>query len=55
LKRVIQHRLENPIASAILRGQYTEGDVIRVDVDPAKHDFTFTKGAKVVEGELVEH
>jgi ATP-dependent Clp protease ATP-binding subunit ClpB len=55
LKRVIQQRLENPIASQILRGQYGDGDVIHVDADPAKHDFTFTKGAPVAEGELVEH
>jgi ATP-dependent Clp protease ATP-binding subunit ClpB len=54
LKRVIQQRLENPIASQILRGQYGEGDVIHVDVDPVKHDFSFSKGAGV-EGELVEH
>jgi len=58
LKRVIQQRLENPIASQILRGQYGDGDAIHVDADGAKHDFTFTKGAKsaeVAEGELVEH
>jgi ATP-dependent Clp protease ATP-binding subunit ClpB len=52
LKRVIQHRLENPIASQILRGQYADGDTIRVDVDAAKHDFTFSRGAEVLEGEL---
>jgi len=56
LKRVIQQRLENPIASQILRGNYTDGDVIRVDTDPARHDFTFTKGsAATAERELVEH
>jgi ATP-dependent Clp protease ATP-binding subunit ClpB len=55
LKRVIQQRLENPIASQILRGEYGDGETIRVDADPAKHDFTFAKGAQVVEGELVEH
>jgi ATP-dependent Clp protease ATP-binding subunit ClpB len=52
LKRVIQHKLENPIAAQILRGQYGEGDTIHVDVDAARHDFTFGKGAEVVEGEL---
>ena len=58
LKRVIQQRLENPIASQILRGQYGDGDAIHVDADGAKHDFTFTKGApgaEVAEGELIEH
>jgi len=53
LKRVIQQRLENPLASHILRGEYAEGDTIHVDVDPSKHDFTFTKGPQVLEGELV--
>ena len=31
LKRVLQQRLENPMAQAILSGQYAEGDTIRVD------------------------
>ncbi|MEL0067978.1 MAG: ATP-dependent chaperone ClpB [Gammaproteobacteria bacterium] len=30
LKRVLQQRLENPMAQAILSGQYSEGDVIKV-------------------------
>jgi len=46
LKRVIQQRLENPLASSILKGDYAEGDVISVDVDSAKHEFTFKKGSK---------
>jgi ATP-dependent Clp protease ATP-binding subunit ClpB len=54
LKRVIQHRLENPLAQRILRNEFTEGDTIRVDVDAAKQDFTFTKGRETVEAELVE-
>ncbi|MGA2124269.1 MAG: AAA family ATPase, partial [Acidimicrobiales bacterium] len=32
LKRVIQRRLEDPIALAVLRGDYKEGDTIKVDV-----------------------
>ena len=32
LKRVIQRRLEDPIALSILRGRYHDGDVISVDV-----------------------
>ncbi len=32
LKRVIQHRLENPIATGILSGTYDDGDTITVDV-----------------------
>ena len=53
LKRVIQQRIENPLASRILRGEFAEGDAIRIDVDPAKHEFTFSKGRKTVEAELV--
>jgi ATP-dependent Clp protease ATP-binding subunit ClpB len=52
LKRVIQQRLENPIASKILRGEFGDGDTIHVDVDAAKGAFTFNKGA-AVEEELV--
>src|SRR5258706_738419 len=45
LKRVIQQRLENPIASKILRGEFGDGETIHVDVDGAKGTFTFNKGA----------
>ena len=31
LKRVIQHRLENPIATRILSGNFTPGDTIKAD------------------------
>ncbi|MDQ3438747.1 MAG: ATP-dependent chaperone ClpB [Planctomycetota bacterium] len=54
LKRVIQQRLENPLAQGILRNEFTEGDTIGVDVDVAKQDFTFTKGRETVEAELVQ-
>jgi len=55
LKRVIQQRIENPLASSILRGEFTEGDVIYVGVNKSKHDFTFEKHrAPVAEGELVD-
>src|SRR6185436_4373210 len=47
LKRVIQQRIENPIASKILGGEFAEGETIAVDVDASKHDFTFNKGGKV--------
>jgi ATP-dependent Clp protease ATP-binding subunit ClpB len=54
LKRVIQQRLENPLASRILKGEFAEGDTISVDVDKGRRDFTFTKGRETVEAELVE-
>ncbi|HWB52538.1 MAG TPA: ATP-dependent chaperone ClpB, partial [Tepidisphaeraceae bacterium] len=53
LKRVIQQRIENPLAQQILAGDFGDGDTIRVDVDKARHHFIFRKGAEVVEGELV--
>jgi ATP-dependent Clp protease ATP-binding subunit ClpB len=53
LKRVIQHRIENPLATRILKGEFGEGDTIRIDVDTGRHDFTFSKGRETVEAELV--
>ncbi len=46
LKRVIQQRLENPLANRILSGGFVEGDTIHVGIDPAKHTFTFERGMK---------
>ena len=54
LKRVIQQRIENPLASRILRGEFGEGDTVKIDVDPKRHEFTFNKGAQRVEAKLVE-
>jgi ATP-dependent Clp protease ATP-binding subunit ClpB len=53
LRRVIQQRLENTLAQRILSGDFKEGDIIRVDVDTAKNDFTFTKSRETLEAELV--
>ncbi len=41
LKRVIQQRIENPLARKILSGEYTEGDTVQIDVDAARHSFEF--------------
>jgi ATP-dependent Clp protease ATP-binding subunit ClpB len=54
LKRVIQHRIENPLAQRILAGEFGEGDTISIDVDRSKRDFTFARGVHIVEGELVD-
>ncbi len=43
LKRAIQHSLENPIAQAILAGNYAGGDTIRVGYE--KNEFRFDKAA----------
>jgi ATP-dependent Clp protease ATP-binding subunit ClpB len=41
LKRVIQQRLENPLATEIIAGNFAEGDKIRIDAD--NHAFKFEK------------
>ncbi|MQM39131.1 Chaperone protein ClpB [wastewater metagenome] len=45
LKRVIQQRLENPLAQRILAGEYGPGDVIRVDVEGDELTFERTREA----------
>jgi ATP-dependent Clp protease ATP-binding subunit ClpB len=42
LKRVIQQRLQNPLALKLLQGEFREGDTILVDVD-TNGQFSFTK------------
>ena len=41
LKRTIQQRLENPLATQLLSGKFSEGDTIKIDAD--SHRFTFEK------------
>jgi ATP-dependent Clp protease ATP-binding subunit ClpB len=41
LKRTIQQRLENPLASELLAGKFTDGDTIKIDADA--HKFKFEK------------
>jgi ATP-dependent Clp protease ATP-binding subunit ClpB len=53
LKRVIQQRIENPLAQRILSGEFGDGDTVEIDVDPAGREFTFKRAVEVVEGELV--
>jgi ATP-dependent Clp protease ATP-binding subunit ClpB len=43
LKRVIQQRLQNPLALKLLQGEFREGDTVVVDADPVTNEFTFTK------------
>ena len=40
LKREIQHRIENPMALAILAGDFTAGDLIKIDLNSSA-EFTF--------------
>ena len=41
LKRVIQQRLEKPLATELLAGKFTDGDTIKIDAK--QHKFTFEK------------
>ena len=41
LKRTIQQRLENPLATELLAGKFAEGDTVKIDADA--HKFTFEK------------
>ena len=54
LKRVIQQRIENPLAQKILGGEFGEGAVIYVDVDKTNQNFTFNTEGKVPK-EAVAH
>jgi len=42
LKRAIQRAIENPLAQAILRGEFSSGDIVKVDIK--EDQFVFTKG-----------
>jgi ATP-dependent Clp protease ATP-binding subunit ClpB len=42
LKRVIQARIQNPLAMAVLEGEYGDGDTVRVD-HPVDGEFTFQR------------
>ena len=44
LRRVIQRRIENPLATRLLQGDFGDGDTIHIDVDAAKQEFTFSDG-----------
>jgi ATP-dependent Clp protease ATP-binding subunit ClpB len=52
LKRLIQQRIENPLAAKLLGGEFSPGDTIKVDV--SGRSFTFEKGQPVYEAEAVE-
>jgi ATP-dependent Clp protease ATP-binding subunit ClpB len=43
LKRVFQKMLENPLATAVLSGEFSEGDTIKVDIDPSGSLLVFRK------------
>ncbi len=43
LRRTVQRQIENPLAKAILAGEFAEGDVAQVDFSDG--NFTFSKGS----------
>jgi ATP-dependent Clp protease ATP-binding subunit ClpB len=51
LKRTIQRLLENPLARALLKGEFKPGDVVQVDADPVSGTLVFsTESSTVVTG-----
>ena len=40
LKRAIQRLVENPLSSALLRGEFEDGDTVRVDLVDGSLAFT---------------
>ena len=42
LKRVIQQRLANRLATSLLEQKVAEGDTVDIGWDPRQEDFTFT-------------
>jgi ATP-dependent Clp protease ATP-binding subunit ClpB len=53
LKRLIQRRLQDPIAMAILEGRFREGDTVSVDAD-GENLVIGGGGAAVVDGEVID-
>ena len=41
LKRVIQQQVQNPLATEILKGQFPEGSIVRIDFRDG--EFTFER------------
>ncbi len=43
LRRTIEKRIQNPLALKLLEGEFTEGDLVEVDLDPESASLTFSK------------
>ncbi len=50
LRRLVQTAIENPIAVLLINKTFVPGDIIKIDYDDAKSEFTFTKGVPAVAG-----
>ncbi|MDI6716757.1 MAG: ATP-dependent Clp protease ATP-binding subunit [Actinomycetota bacterium] len=46
LRRTIQRRIENPLASKLLRGEFSEGDIVVADAENGKIVFSKREAAK---------
>ena len=49
LQRVIQNKVQNPLAEALLDGRFQDGDVIAVGLDQAADRLTFNAGAPLAD------
>lgn len=54
LKRAIQKFLEDPVAEEILKGEITEGDILRIDYDKKKEEITVSQGKEKKEKKTPE-
>jgi ATP-dependent Clp protease ATP-binding subunit ClpB len=54
LKRLIQRRLQDPIAMAILEGRFRDGDTVRVDAEGDNLVIGGGRGAAPMNGEVVD-
>jgi ATP-dependent Clp protease ATP-binding subunit ClpB len=50
LKRVIQQKLQNPLATELLKGTFAEGSTVRIDY--SEGDFTFERAGKAEPAEV---
>jgi hypothetical protein len=48
LKRTIQRLVENPLARALLKGEFTPGDTIKIDADPVSGTLVFSTDRSTV-------
>jgi ATP-dependent Clp protease ATP-binding subunit ClpA len=54
LKRTIQRLVENPLARALLRGEFRPGDAIAVDADPVSGTLVFKSSSATVVADASE-
>jgi ATP-dependent Clp protease ATP-binding subunit ClpA len=48
LKRTIQRLVENPLARALLKGEFSPGDTIKIDADPVSRTLVFSTARSTV-------